>query len=579
MSGRLTRAHTRFRKVPILTAVAALGSGLLLLAAAGDIDPTFGTQGVVRTHFGGFDAATAVAVQSDGKIVAAGVATDLGFNPIFAVARYDATGALDPTFGAGGKVEIDFYASTLRVDLAIDANGHIVVAGTAPPDPFGFTDFAIARLTPAGALDATFGTGGKVVTDFYGHSDEGNAIAIQSDGKIVVGGTARRGDLNQSVGIADFAVARYNADGSLDASFDGDGRVTTDVTGLDEFGNGVAVQADGKIVLVGAMSGDFAVLRYDAAGTLDTSFHLDGLVTTDFVGEWDEAYAVVIQPDNRILVVGGAVVPNAIGWFQDFALARYEPNGSPDPGFGAGGEVLNDFSSGGDVATDVLLQADGKIVAAGWVADPADIELLIDFGLARYDPNGAVDPTFGNAGRVITDLGYLDYGQAVALHGDCRIVMAGYSWPIETGDAAFALVRYDAGGCAVTITTCPKTHGFWQNNADAWPVSSLTLGSQTYTKAELLAILNMPTKGDASLALAQQLIAAMLNVANGSDPAPISATIAHANTLLSGYAGKLPYGVKISTAIGQQMVADLTLLDQYNRGLLTGCAGAAPASN
>jgi hypothetical protein len=167
----------------------------------------------------------------------------------------------------------------------------------------------------------------------------------------------------------------------------------------------------------------------------------------------------------------------------------------------------------------------------------------------------------------------------VALQGDCKIVMAGYSWPIETGDAAFALVRYDAGGCAVTSTTCPKTHGFWQNNADTWPVSSLTLGSQSYTKAELLAILSLPTKGDASLALAQQLIAAMLNVANGSDPAPISATIAHANALLAGYAGKLPYGVKSATAIGQQMVADLTLLDQYNRGLLTGCAGAASTSN
>jgi len=117
--------------------------------------------------------------------------------------------------------------------------------------------------------------------------------------------------------------------------------------------------------------------------------------------------------------------------------------------------------------------------------------------------------------------------------------------------------------------TCPLTQGFWKTHPQAWPVSSLTLGSQTYSQAELLTILGTPVRGDASLILADQLIAAKLNIANGSNPAPISATIADADSLLSGFAGKLPYGVDPSSATGQAMVNDASKLDSYNNGALT----------
>jgi hypothetical protein len=119
---------------------------------------------------------------------------------------------------------------------------------------------------------------------------------------------------------------------------------------------------------------------------------------------------------------------------------------------------------------------------------------------------------------------------------------------------------------------CPKTQGFWKTHAEAWPVSSLTLGSQTYTQAELLTILTTPTRGDASLILAKQLIAAKLNVANGADPTPVSATITHADALFSSFAGKLPYGVAPSSVTGQAMTADGEALDDYNNGTQTsGC--------
>jgi hypothetical protein len=150
--------------------------------------------------------------------------------------------------------------------------------------------------------------------------------------------------------------------------------------------------------------------------------------------------------------------------------------------------------------------------------------------------------------------------------------VAGYSWPFATGNSDFALARYDSGGCLVSLP-CPKSQGHWKNNPSIWPVNSLTLGSQSYTKAELLAILNTSSQTDASLILARQLIAAKLNLAGGSDPAPVSSTIAHADSLLNGFGGKLPYKVKPSSALGQAMTSDARVLDRYNNGLLTpGCA-------
>ena len=347
------RSHARVHKLLFLTALLAVSSTLLVVAAAGDVDQTFGTLGQVKTHFyAGFDAAGAVAVQNDGKIVAAGFADDASFIPVLAVARYDADGNLDAAFGSGGKVTIDLgIVSSVRVDLAIDAAGRIVVVGTVTRDPSLPSDVGVARLTPGGALDATFGVGGTVTTDVADFADEANSVAIQSDGKIVVAGTARS---NASLGAADFAVIRYKPDGSLDASFDGDGKVTTDFFGFDDQGNGVAIQTDGRIVVAGTAkpandTSDFAVVRYDANGTLDSTFDGDGRTLTDIAGNWDDGNAVAIQPgDEGIVVVGGA-----------------------------GGKVVTDFSNGDDMGSDVVIAGDGRIVAAGWVADPADVELLI----------------------------------------------------------------------------------------------------------------------------------------------------------------------------------------------------------
>jgi uncharacterized delta-60 repeat protein len=232
-------------------------------------------------------------------------------------------------------------------------------------------DFAIARYTFKGDPDTTFGTQGKVLTDFGG-DDRAEAVALQSDGQIVVAG---RSD-------GDFALARYTTTGALDPTFDGDGRVTTDFSGGQDGALAVAIQPNSEIVVAGttdqAGSSDFALARYLPDGSLDASsdpleagFGVDGRVTTDFGGTDPElASGIVVQPNGRIVVVGSAL--------GDFALVRYAFDGSLDTTFGSSGTLTTDFG-GTDVGEAVLLQANGAIVAAG-TTGAGD-----DFALARYE--------------------------------------------------------------------------------------------------------------------------------------------------------------------------------------------------
>jgi len=215
-----------------------------------------------------------------------------------------------------------------------------------------------------------------VTTDFGG-SDYGFSVALQPDGKIVVAGYAG----------GDFALARYNSDGALDTSFGSGGKVTTDFGGsYHPDGFSVALQPDGKIVVAGYAGGDFALARYNSDGALDTSFGSGGKVTTDFGGS-DAGYSVALQPDGKIVVAGYAGL--------DFALARYNSDGALDTSFGTGGKVTTDFSGGRDVGYSVALQPDGKIVVAGYAG--------VDFALARYNSDGALDTSFGSGGKVTTD--------------------------------------------------------------------------------------------------------------------------------------------------------------------------------
>src|SRR3954464_3009761 len=301
-----------------------------------------------------------------------------------------APGDLDSSFSLDGKQTTDFAGSANFGQAgAVRADGKIVVAGSSDEGATG-SDFALARYNADGTLDSSFSDDGKQTTAFAGGSDDfGSAVAVQPDGKIVVGGSVRAPADSPAGG--DFALARYNADGTLDSSFSDDGKQTTAFAGgSDDFGSAVAVQPDGKIVVGGSVrapadspaGGDFALARYNADGTLDSSFSDDGKQTTAFAGSSNDfGSAVAVQPDGKI-VVGGYVKAPADSGEADFALARYNGDGTIDSLFSGDGKQTTDFAGSDDGSSGVAVQADGKIVVAGSSDEGATGS---DFALARYN--------------------------------------------------------------------------------------------------------------------------------------------------------------------------------------------------
>jgi uncharacterized delta-60 repeat protein len=409
--------------------------------AAGALDATFDFDGKVTTDFGFTgERAPAVVVQSDGKIVLAGNSYSGGAGYRFALARYDTSGSLDTSFGNGGKVTTDFGSfDNVATGVAVQSDGKIVVAGYSDQGTTTGYDFALARYDANGSPDTSFGTGGKVTTDFGSLSDQANGVAIQSDGKVVVAGHSYLS--NRPV----FALARYNGNGSLDSSFGTGGKLISvlDNSRNDIQSNvsGVTVQTDGKIVAVGGSyypgNGSFlTVARYNGNGSLDSSFGTGGWFL-DFSGN-SAATAVAVQSDGKIVVAGTDY--HGYPTFWDFILARYNADGSPDISFDTDGHVFTDFGSTDDYANGVAVQSDGQILVAGYSDQSTTGN---DFTLARYNANGSLDTSFGSGGKVTTDFGSLDdRATGVAVQSDGKIVLAGYSFQSGSNSLDFAVARY-----------------------------------------------------------------------------------------------------------------------------------------
>jgi uncharacterized delta-60 repeat protein len=399
----------------------------------GDLDNSFGAGGkVVTDFFGGEEEATAVTIQSDGKIVAVGstIKAVAGANRDFALARYNIYGSLDATFGAGGKVSTDFFGGNdVAKAVTIQADGKIVVLGGAfnPATQKAFS--AIVRYNSDGSLDTGFGSGGRVITANGG----GNALAIQPDGRIVTAG---------SMTGAEFAVFRYNSNGSLDTNFGLAGEITTSFFGSRnivnaELASGVIIQSDSKIIAFGSAFDEparvryIALARYNSDGTPDTGFGSGGRATT--VGNMVNAGA--IQSDGKIVVVW---VDGTFATGSDFALARFNSDGTLDTAFGANGKVTTDFFGKQDVPRAAAIQSNGKIVVVGSVTNQ---KKAFDFGVVRYNSGGSLDTSFGSGGKVITEFSRDedDDANAVAIQSDGQIIAVGAT---ESG-SDFALARYN----------------------------------------------------------------------------------------------------------------------------------------
>ena len=298
-----------------------------------------------------------------------GVVVALLVSLVFSAAAIAAAGDPDPTFSGDGKLRTDFGSGASSAQAAVrQRDGKIVAVGEADGN------FLVARYNLDGSLDPSFSADGRVQTNF-GASDGANDVVLQGNTIVVVGGTG-----DQEAHFGAFALARYNPNGSLETSFSGDGKQTTDFgVGCCDQANGVDIQANGRIVAVGTPGAGFALARYDFNGSLDPNFSGDGKQTTSLGGV---ANGVAIQRDGRIVAVGGGG--------GDFELARYNPNGLLDPSFSGDGRQTTDFGEF-DLARGVALQS-GKIVAVGGAGD--------DFGLARYNIDGSLDSSFsGTVGR------------------------------------------------------------------------------------------------------------------------------------------------------------------------------------
>jgi uncharacterized delta-60 repeat protein len=439
-----------------------------------ELDPTFGFDGKQTTNFGDTDTARAVAVQADGKVVVAGD-WDGGLAD-FAVARYLPNGNLDPSFSGDGRQNLTFGTSGFggverATAVAVQADGKIVVAGYTDAgagttlNPF---DFAVARLNADGSPDNTF-SGDGLFTYNWGNDDRVNAVALQSDGKIVLVG-------QWAGGAPDFAIMRLTADGSLDPSFNGSGR--NNVTfgtplpfGGDERANAVAVGFDGNIWVAGYTDAngtagnprDFAVARFNANGTLDTSFSGDGKFTIDF-GHDDQATSVAVRPDGRV-VVGGFSDDGS----SDFAVAQIRGDGL-DISFGGGdGKFTALTNDAAEFSTGMTLLENGKIVMVGY--SNSSTGSPNNFVVARILANGsATDPSFNADGEYFIDFGGDDKAYAVAVQPDRRVVVAG------TSNGNFAAARLDS---APVVTQVYVNSTQWTPAFRAY-LESHGLGSATY---------------------------------------------------------------------------------------------------
>ncbi len=425
------------KKYLISTSILCLGMLCIQAQIPGNLDATFGTNGLVVAPVGtGNDQAYAVALQSDGKILVAGnTFTNTTDQEDFFLMRYLPNGTLDASFGTNGKVTTDFGASDDGAKaVAVQPDGKILVAGhTLGATGTGGYNFAAARYLANGTLDTDFGTAGKVVVNF-GSTDFCLAMGLQANGRIILAGRSYNG------ATSDFALVRLLTNGSLDPNYGTDGKVRVDLFNENESINAITFDLAGRVVAVGETStstiiGAFVVAKFKLNGQLEDAFGDGGKVRTAFGTESDAAYGVAIQTDGKIVVAG----QSNSATISDILVIRYLSNGTLDNTFGTGGILLDDVSTGGDYGYAVHAQADGKILVAGSSSENQE-----DVALFRYLNDGAPDTDFGDNGVVWTDAGTSMQDRALAIVvKDGKIIVAGQTGIL--GNFDIFLAKYEQG--------------------------------------------------------------------------------------------------------------------------------------
>ncbi len=418
----MKRLHLR-RLVALPLSLVLLAAFTLPAIADSGLDPTFGVSGKVVTPFGDnvFEEARDVATQADGRIVAVGPANGFG------IARYLPNGSLDPSFSEDGKLVAKPTATNPKATaVIIQQDGAIVIAGqTAATGP---SDIALIRLQPNGAYDNSFGANGVVITNLGRDYDEVRDMALQSDGRVLIAGSARAG--NDSVAV----LARYNTDGSLDTSFAGSGIALTPVAPGGSAAWGLEILPDGKIMVVANSYGSMQtiyLLRYNPDGSLDNTFGDKGIARPDIGANGGSANDLALQPDGKILVAGRF----AQTFSDKFGVARMNADGSIDRTFGENGVAFASMLNG---VTQVAVDRAGGILVAGRYISLSPSR--VEFGVARFWPSGSLDTSFGENGVARAVFGAYPVPWAMTLDTSGAILLAGATDSGYTSD--FGLARF-----------------------------------------------------------------------------------------------------------------------------------------
>ena len=530
--------------IRIITVTTIITGGLIASpahATDGTLDTTFGTSGITTTNITQYAFSNSAAVQVDGKIVVVGQHSPSGNGGSFLIARYNANGTLDATFGTNGITVTSFGTSESAKSVVIQADGKILVAGYS--DVNTIRDFAVLRFNANGILDTSFGTNGITTTNL-GSYDTGYSMALQADGKILVAG--QTGPSNAS----NFAIVRYAANGTLDTSFGTEGITTTDLGGLD-LASSMVVLPNGKILVAGrSVVADmdlFAIVRYNTNGTVDTGFGSTGITTTSFNAGGAVGNSMTLQADGKIIVAGGVWLGLGDRWI--IAMARYNTDGTLDTSFGTAGTTTTDLNAD-SIGSAVAVQLDGKIIVAGNFGATGTWDY--DFALYRYNANGSLDTTFDTDGLITTNLGGSDSASRIVMQADGKIVVVGGTW--LNNAYQFALARFNTTPLAATLaaplpTSSSATITFTMTGTETVDCATLsTVAGVDFNVTNISAIDSITQTSPTECTISATSSAA-------SDGVPVTSTLATSSSFSVGFS----HGNTRSTVGGASQSVIVTL--------------------
>lgn len=411
-------------------------------AQVGQLDTNFGTDGIAKTIISpADDQSLTICVLPDDRFLVAGYSTIETDNRGFSMVMYNPNGEIDIAFADNGIMTEDLSAGNDVITSAVILDdGSILVSGYATLDDYYVV---VAKYTPQGVADETFAANGKFDMDFGYGNDQGRSIAVQPDGKIILGGIAEDAD-----SVTNFLVLRLNASGQTDNSFGQDGIVMS-VEGTEGcYLKNIKLQDDGKILAIGVCNkidtgngdyGDVMLARYNSDGTPDLNFGSNGVIITSFGESTDIMYSILLQQDNKIIICGLVASNTDAG---DLAMMRFHANGSLDTSFGDEGMVITDLDNSLDYCEPSLIQPNGKIILGGFIYTYSDESY--DLLISRFNSDGSPDSTFGTNGWTRTGIAIntREYGFAMAFQSNYDILLAGSSKELSAGNYDFITARY-----------------------------------------------------------------------------------------------------------------------------------------